>query len=76
MRAHLLYGARYRARVHVDPLVRAVLTAGILKAELQRYQLYGEVREADYGYEVTADFLGASGVYDVPEAVKKLDIIG
>lgn len=75
MRCQLTYGCTYRAFVELGPLERAFLSAEQMQEGLERYQLFGGVRETDEGYLVTAEFRGKSGWYDLPAEVKEVVIV-
>jgi hypothetical protein len=75
MRYNLLYGHTYRAKVDVDPMIRAVFTQEMVGTELQRYQLFGSVTETTSGYTVTVEFRGRSGTYELPAGVQSIEMI-
>jgi len=72
----LEYRRRYRARVTVPPLARATITPQMIQAELCRWQLHGQVTETQQGYQMEAEFRGATGTYQLPLEVESVEIIG
>lgn len=76
MQAKLIFGQRYRAEVAIDPMIRSVLSAEMIGAELERYQLFGRVTDTLEGYRVEAVFRGETGTYMLPEQVQTVEMIG
>jgi len=76
MQAKLIFGQRYRAEVAIDPMIRSVLSAQMVSAELERYQLFGRVTDTLDGYTVEAVFRGKTGTYMLPEQVQTVEMIG
>lgn len=72
MRASLVCGHRYSAKVYLEPCVRAVLSPELLRSELRRYQLFGQIHETAECYIVQAEFRGQTGTYDLPAAVRSI----
>lgn len=75
MKAHLNCGLTYRAKVEVSEFLANFITVEILKSELTRYQLFGQVAKKGNTFDVIATFRGKSGEYDLPEEVKSLEIV-
>jgi hypothetical protein len=75
VRASLVYGHRYRATIAVEPLFRRMVTDTMISDELARWQLFGQVTETETGYKVEAKFAGASGNYELPDAVQTFEAI-
>jgi hypothetical protein len=75
VRASLQYGRRYRATIALEPIFRALVTDAMIAAELERWQLFGQVTETDTGYRIEAKFQGVTGTYDLPEGVRNVEII-
>jgi hypothetical protein len=51
------------------------VTDAMIAAELERWQLFGQVTETDTGYRIEAKFQGVTGTYDLPEGVRNVEII-
>lgn len=69
MKAVLTYGHTYRARIAIDELLAGIVTSENLLAILRRYQLFGTATQTPSGFEVTAEYRGKTGTYELPQQV-------
>lgn len=61
--------------VVLPPALRSVLTPEMVRTELRRYQLFGQVSDIGTGYRVEVDFRGKTGSYDLPAEVQTIEIV-
>lgn len=75
MRVLLTFGLTYRATIEVSAALASFLSEERLAAELQRYQLFGQVVRKGTTFDIIAKFRGRSGEYELPSEVKTLGIV-
>lgn len=75
MRAMLLRGHTYRAKVNLGALLKLTVPRDVLTQELANYHLFGTVTDTDVGYIVEAEFRGRSAAYELPDFVQDIEFI-